>query len=253
MKVAITTDTHAGYTSTQSLLTMLGNIKIENPDVLIHCGDVQSNNFYQQCSFWDIVRGYLPDCKIISVLGNHDWWDNGYGNEEGDEEKSTTCQEVLDRVNLIYKEFNIHHASENLIIDNVAFSGFDGWYSDKDHYHATNDKSCIPHYYISEKRWLENRNMKQFQDCKSFLEKFDGTKVVVTHFGITPECKEDWKSQGSTCYFGNHQEFFNQLNFVDYIFYGHSHQFVDVEYGKTKVVNAGSDYDFPRYEIRDIV
>lgn len=253
MKVAITTDTHAGYTSIQAIKYMLENIQKENPRVLVHCGDVQSNNFYQQCAFWEMVREYLPNCEIISVMGNHDWWDNGYGNAEGDEKKATNCQEILDRISLIYKEFNIHHASENLIIDNIAFSGFDGWYSDFNHYHSTNDKSCIPHYYISERRWLEKRSKEQFESCKNFLKTFESTKVVVTHFGITPECEDDWKSQNSNCYFGNYQEYFQQLDFVDYIFYGHSHQFVDVEYGKTKVVNAGSDYDFPRFEVRDIV
>lgn len=248
MKVAITTDTHFGYTSTKVLASMLQKIKAEEPKILIHCGDVSTTNYHEQEEFWKLTREVLLDCIIITVMGNHDWWDSNY---EGI--KLSSCDQLFSKVKGIYKKYDIHHASENLIIDNVAFSGLDGWYSDPYVHRETNDKNRIPHFYTTERRWLEKRNLNQFEDCKNFLKNHKGTKVLITHFGFTPEAMNDWKAYQSRDYFGNFQDFFNKVDFVDYIFYGHSHRYTIEKFGKLEALNVGSDYGYPRFEIRNIV
>lgn len=252
MKIAITTDTHYGTTKNPALEISLLDMKLHNPEVFIHCGDVSSSNVLEHEKYWILAREILGDkIPIITVMGNHDWWDRYYDEEVPSVRPKDPSDLWENFVKPMYKRYNIHHASENLIINDVGFTGIDGWYSDPDYIYETNDSKRIPQFYINSS-YLSKRSDEQFKSSLDFLQSFTGKKVFITHFGITPECKNDWKSNNSDFYFGNNQKYFDFLQDCNYLLYGHSHIKVDTVYNNIRVINAGSDYFFPKFRILDI-
>lgn len=258
MKIAITTDTHYCKSTHSTSRYMLEHIKKFNPEILIHCGDVSSSNYPEQEAFWKLTRETLGlDVKIVTVMGNHDWWDRYYDDEDTSKIiRPSNPEQLFSLVKEVYCKYNIHHASENLVFDQIAISGYDGWYGDKEVPHkATRDSKVIPHYYGEGETWLYNRNFKDFDNAIAFLnsKKAENKKTfLVTHFGITPECADDWKSKIGKEYFGNNPRFSQFIENVDYLCYGHSHQEVDFIFKTTRVLNSGSDYYFPKYITLDI-
>lgn len=263
MTIAITTDTHYCLSTHDCNILMLEQLKLENPHILLHCGDVSNSNWYEQKQYFELVRNILGNILIVTVNGNHDWWCKYYDIDPTklNIEKIHNCEDILKVLQKeVYGPLDIHHASENLThYENgkkIYISGFDGWYSDLNvPRRITNDYKKIPQYYINGGNYLNTRSVIGFEKSIEFLNKVDdGIKILMTHFGFTENCTKDWKSRDTGNYFGNNPKFENYIDNVDYLFYGHSHIEDDSisKNNHTKILNTGSDYDNPKYRILEI-
>ena len=93
---------------------------------------------------------------------------------------------------------------------------------------------------------MKSVSEKAFVNILNVLEKDKNSKkIVVTHFGVNDK---NWKGEN----FSADPKILDFLkNKVDYLFVGHSH--LKEKTGKRPVIiNVGSDYNFPAYEIIDI-
>ena len=259
MKIAITTDTHYCKVFHSIIVKMLEEIKKNDPDILIHCGDVASTNWLEQKLFWSLAREILGKKIImITVKGNHDWWDKYYDIDPAalGIKRPQSFEDIIEiHQKEIYDVFNIHHASENITIDRIHFSGFDGWYQDKEvPFRFTKDSKMIPRYYVDSSQW-DKHNVKGFENALNFLNKQTGKKILITHHSFTECAVFDWKNEDSRIkhYFGNNLRYEIFIDNIDYLFYGHTHVEMDSisKNGHTKVINVGSDYYYPKYKIME--
>jgi hypothetical protein len=168
----------------------------------------------------------------------------------------------------ILKKFDIVYLFDGMELQEekktLLIQGFDGWYRD-DVY--TNDKNYIPGFQTLGMEWLQKRSHFQFgeviQSLKEAKDKGNIT-MLVTHFGfIAEDAENDWKSRSAQGpfgklqepqYFGANLKYEDYLDKVDYMLYGHSHSAFagTAKNGTTKVLNVGSDYELPKYQILEV-
>ena len=270
MKIIVTTDTHWGFTiiGDQANITMLNKIKDEKKDALLHCGDWGSTSFADRYNYWKLVRSTLgKDLPIGTIMGNHDWWAGQFFRLYA---TPISPYEVYLQNMDILKEFDIVPLFDEMELQEeggktLFIKGFDGWYRDDV---RTNDQNYIPGFRPLGIEWLQKRSHNQFGDCiKSIGEAKDKGNItmLVTHFGfIEEDAKNDWKARSSAMdtfgramepqYFGNNLKYEDFLDKVDYMCYGHSHSpFSGVaKNGTTKILNVGSDYEMPEYQILEV-
>ena len=253
MKITITGDTHYGFSrhGNEANEKMLESIGKENPDILIHTGDYGSVSLDEREAYWKKTREILgTSILIIAVNGNHDYWDATH--------KVNSVMDITKINTRIFEKYSIYHPYTTIIINGISIRGFDGWYfSDV----RTNDPNYIPHYFPEGVKWLRDKSDKEFGSLLPLFKKDKergDTTILVTHFGFIAN-DDDWKSResrvlGQKQYFGGNPKYENYLDDVDYLLYGHSHhEFEGVaSNNKTKVINAGSDYEFPYYKILEI-
>jgi predicted phosphodiesterase len=270
MKLAITTDTHHGFSKgdkrepdlqEKENARILQEISAQKPDLFIHLGDFGSHCVSNRRDYWSLVRSTpgMADIPCLTVMGNHDWWEQIHSTQNYHPE------DTLAEMRGIFKEYNITYLGDGSIYqkDHILIGGTDGWYYVDP---STNDRDRIPGYnYRDGKRWLKDRNNKDFTkllldfEHAKTLASPSLTTILITHFGFLKECADnDWKSvstHGPTGeYFGANPGFEDHLENVDYLFFGHSHQYFDgfAKNGKTKAHNPGSDYTEPKYTFLEV-
>jgi predicted phosphodiesterase len=264
--IAILTDSHFGFNAGLKApnMDLLEQLKLENPQMILHCGDTCLTNYLEAWEYWKLVRSYFPDITIGTVLGNHDMWDKLYNTLEipmdilETYKKSHSPLEVIEHHKKILKEFDIKYLPEDPIHKKgISIIGVDGWYSDPDvPFHETNDHARIPHYHLPEgHQWLCSRSHEQFGKAIGYLgaaRPEAKTTVLVTHFGFTREATEkDWKNFGGAAYFGNSPIYEEMIDSVDFLFFGHSHVAYQgkAHNGHTNVINIGGTYGDPMSSI----
>ncbi len=253
MKIIITGDTHYGYSrhGNDENVKMIESIKKENPDILIHTGDYGSSSLDEREEYWRVTRGILGSIVIIAVNGNHDYWDATH--------KVNSIMDITESNIKVFEKYSIYHPFTNIVIKGISIRGMDGWYfSDV----RTHDPNYIPHYFPEGVKWLRDKSDMEFDSLLPLFKKDKqrgDTTILVTHFGFIANDDDDWKSResrifGQKQYFGGNPKYENYIDDVDYLLYGHSHhEFEGVaSNGKTKVINAGSDYEFPNYRILEV-
>lgn len=84
MKIAVLTDLHVGspHMSIERLRTVVERTNAEQPDLIIILGDfvidgVVGGRFVEPEAIADVLRDLRATSGIITVLGNHDWWNDG--------------------------------------------------------------------------------------------------------------------------------------------------------------------------------
>ena len=272
MRIAVTTDTHWGHSEYGDLenLRMLGVIKYEKPDILIHCGDENSSCYPQRVDYWSKVRNIFPNLWIGAVFGNHSFWQGSFHNlllsveELNNYRKPSNPEEIVNQNLDILKKYDISYIPNGFEFasSKVFISGCDGWYYEDDS-KLTNDSRFITGYkdVVTGRNWIIKRFDEQFQ--KSIAEvnehKAEGyTTIMVSHFGMIKKAAEhDYKSNsmfGNHDYMGANPKYEQFMDNVDWYFYGHSHQYYDdyADNTKTRVLNIGSDYEFPKFQLFDI-
>lgn len=241
LKIAVTTDTHMGhhFKTILKIEKMLKKLMTEKFDILIHCGDWVSSKQRQLETSFKLFRKIIPkEIPILAVIGNHDFW-NG-------DEKFKNSSLMLENHNRLFQEYDIHYLENGpFIFQNVGFYGFNGWYHSTRP--ATNDTRWMPRFFegLDPHVYFNNIARKKAFELLN-LELLYEKNVLVTHFPFFT----DHIKYAEFCADMNYMDPFTEK--FDLMLVGHSHKECDWVKNKCRVVNAGSDYNFPRYKIVDL-
>lgn len=242
MKLAVFNDPHRGFSTKTSLLQdkVFESIDQSTVDAVLVVGDWGTTKTDHVRGAFKAFRKAFPDKPIMGVLGNHDFWDP-HGSIVG-------IQNLIARY---ASESNIHLLELNpLEIGNVLFMGFNGWFAHTDPQQEPKEEDM---YLMGEPR--RGKRIRPFVDGVKtdfyfrkkaeegleFILKQDpkGKKTVVaSHF---PCVLETMGNQVNHC--GNPEHGKKLIDKgIDYLFFGHTHEYVDLTINKTRIVNVGSGY-----------
>lgn len=259
MKLVITGDTHYGFSDqTHDILDAFWErVKAEKPAIVLHAGDWGTSNPKEvELAVLQVVnvfqRGPRWPLNFVSVMGNHDYW-----NDERTTEDVLRVQErfshMVQRVALASGNGNIStahltgtRASVELrkgLPKMLRIYGQSGWYSHPNP--PTKDVMYMNPWVVSPglamsafeflKGQAENRmrlilNQVDLKDCNIYLTHLPGGEP----FGSDPHMMELMAKR------------------FDVIVRGHSHKAEDFVWHKARVLNAGSDYDDPQYLVLNL-
>lgn len=199
--------------------------------MLILAGDLASTKQSEVASSLKFFRELAKDRPILLVIGNHDLWSK----------EKTPITRILEKHKEIYEKYKISYLPDSpVVIDNVLFVGWDGWYANFPY--ESKDFKWIAGFTenLPTDAWLRNRNVDQITTALKALENHpDKKRVAITHFPCVAEL-------GLSEFCGPNLSF-HLRGMTDILCMGHSHQRVEgmVAAGLT-LYNAGSDYDKPR-------
>lgn len=248
MKIALTTDTHYGFLGDKTrrqhelfLKKLSLAIKEEGCVALCHTGDWATHKHSQLEKTFAQFREYI-DCPIFTVFGNHDFWN------EKNKYKPLPWEKLLSNQDELLKKYNITHVGKNpTVLNNVLFAGFDGWYHHPNP--PTNDLKFLP-------QWAEGENIhslmnkKAYNDLNNLLYKLNDFQyekaVCLTHFPPFCENPKYIDHNANPAYLDIIAESFHVL------MVGHSHQTQDFFKGNLRILNAGAEYNAPRFIIVEI-
>lgn len=189
-------------------------------------------------------------------------WDQESWNQKNKKyNKKTSYEQMKSQQREWFEELNVHYLQDSEFIykDEVVFYGYDGWYRDLNP--PSNDKYWMPPFakMCPINQYLNYRATKTLDAILMSAEGMKRLKpnlkfVCATHHSLTPYRGGADTMNGDP----RHLDFLSE-NF-DLVLNGHSHQEVDqiheYVFGNTvhscRVVNAGSDYDKPKYKIIEI-
>ena len=246
MKIALVSDLHYGFSANTSntINKFFRKLAKEKPDIVVVAGDTASVCQHQYKRCFETLRENL-DSHILTVRGNHDLWDGKHKKDPRSGQR--TLQEIYDYQEMVHKVNHIHHLDEPFVYDNVTFFGFDGWYSVANP--GTNDWRWIPkqHQDCPVPTYLCS---KGFKDFDRVLEQYDFYKndinILVSHFPSVHGPGQIKELNASPGFVEEIQKRF------DVCMNGHTHRFLDLQVGKTRYLNCGSDYNKPKRIILDI-
>ena len=121
MKIAFTTDTHLvlgyeGMTTEAQLLALRDDIHAEEPDVIIHGGDIGEVRIDQRNITEVLLRLGETNIECVGICGNHDLWTN-----PGPVTSAVLWSEVIPKMFKDHGWTYLEH--ENWIKDGVAIVG----------------------------------------------------------------------------------------------------------------------------------
>ena len=256
VKFLLTSDTHYGYNHKthrihEKFLTEIKEaIDIEEISAVIHAGDWSVNRQDQFYRTMKMFREYIdPRIPILCVRGNHDFWDYPDGYKVP---RKRLWGELANIHREWFKELNVHHLEEGpYTVKDVIVCGFDGWYN-----HAnppTNDETqiigniegCPAMVYHSSRAYKElcrvldtETNGHEKSICVSHFPPFGGDKKGLSERDLT--------------YSANPRYLDPITEKFDVFCVGHSHRHVDRIENNCRLLNAGSDYNLPKFLIFDV-
>lgn len=258
MKVILTSDTHYGFyvnRTAKILNKFVKKIKDEKPDVVLHAGDWGSTQQKEVESCLKLFRRELgTELPIVGTVGNHD-----YANL--DKKRYATLKLVEQNVQNLFDKYNIasHYKSND-----VEIFAYNSWY--KGNNPPSNDHRWMPPLktVTFEDKWSGDyiRNMhqylleKSYVNCENTCELIKAStakhKVVVTHFEPIGEYRDgDRMYEGMKGSIAEYEKLIEAGATI--LCYGHSHRQSDaIRIKGVRVVNCGSDYNFPAYSILDL-
>lgn len=248
MKVAITTDTHYGFMGDRTrkrhklfLEKLQKAMADEDVKILIHTGDWITHRHEQLEKTFAQFRDYIS-CPILTVFGNHDFWNEKRKN------KMISWENLLRSQAESLAKYNITHVGVNpVVIEGYLFAGFNGWY--KSHNPPSNDLNCMPHS-IEGKPTHAYLSDKAYSDLNQLIYSLDNFKyqkaVCLTHFPPFVDNEHYAEMCANPRYLEVIKEHFQVL------VVGHSHQTQDFMDESLRILNAGAEYNEPRFIIVDI-
>ena len=260
VKFLLTSDTHYGFNhkTHQRHETFLEGVQLaikeEGVNCVVHAGDWSVNKQDQFYRTMKMFRKYIPlDIPIVCVRGNHDFWD--YAKDYGYTSSGRKMHwgEMQQAHNKWFEEFNIHHLESGpFIVEDVIVCGFDGWYGQANP--PTNDESqmigniegCPTMVYHSSRAYKELMRVLD-TDTDAYAK-----AVCVSHF---PPFGGDYKNghdPKDLRYSANPRYLDPITEKFDVFCMGHSHGHVDRIDNNCRLLNAGSDYNLPKYLIFDV-
>lgn len=245
MKVGLISDLHYGITSSEDIVKTIENLKNEQPDVIVNCGD-DSGGF---CGYVGVTwvastmrKLFGHEVPILHVMGNHDYWAGPKGRYWA--RNLRRVKEGLLKYSIISLDQLGHYN-----INNVFFFGNSGWYSNPNP--PTIDKNFMPSTWYR-KPLSEFLHYKKTEKVVSLLldkgVPAGYTPVFVSHFPVI-NTGPDYKGRFED--FSWDTAFLRDLLFeagVKHFLCGHSH---GVHRGPLRY-ESGSDYYKPAYSILEI-
>lgn len=241
MKIALTSDTHwaaYGQTTVKRTRKMWQRLAEEDFDILIHAGDWCTKDARKQMRRAVIQCRRYIDKPILTILGNHDFWDN----------PRIDPRQMLLKHSATFEKHNVHYLLDNpFYYKDFVFVGFDGWYNNINP--PTNDSYWMPMYVegVPIHKWMNKKIDDDFGRVISYMES-NKRVVCVTHFSpfVRPD---DYKGKD----FSANE---NYLPFItdksEYLLLGHSHAALRVIKEGCIIIECGSDYNEPTYLIEEI-
>lgn len=238
MKFLLTSDTHYGFDKSTHRVheKFLKKLSEQDFDVLIHAGDIQSDKQHQLPRTLTMFRNAIGDKPFLLVRGNHDFWDA--------EELTMDGMNLFRSHEEIFSQLNIHHLDTPWEKDYIVVAGFDGWYGSL--IPPTNDEFWVPkfngercHDYLSKKA---HKDLERLND----LDKQGRQLICVTHF-------PPFELHGTRSEMSANPRYMDVITTkADVLCVGHSHQAADFRHNGCRVLNAGSDYNNPKFIIFEV-
>jgi hypothetical protein len=186
------------------------------------------------------------------VRGNHDFWDYAKNYGYTSSGRKLLWGEMQQQHKKWFKELNVHHLEEGpYVVDDVIVCGFDGWYGQGNP--PTNDEAmivgniegCPAMVYHSSRAYKELCRVLD-TDTDSYAK-----AICVSHF---PPFGGDKKglSERDLSFSANPRYFDPITEKFDVFCVGHSHMRVDRIDNNCRLLNAGSDYNLPKFVIFDV-
>lgn len=242
MKIALTSDTHAGLDGRTEakhykFWKKLG--AVPGVDLMIHAGDWATNRQRQISKSMETLRKHIS-WPIACVFGNHDYWrDKEDGEDYG-------IGEIMALHTMACDKYKIHYLETGpLIIGDHIILGFDSWYRTWNP--PTNDKNWMPifHEGVPVHTWMGHR-ASQSLDRLLLTDTEAYRKVVcVTHF---PPYTHD-RDYEEFCAPAKYLNFLTEK--ADILCMGHSHKLDIQVINDCQMLNSGADYNRPRALIFD--
>ena len=230
MKIAVTSDLH--YKGVDHFLKVFfEDLKEEEFDIFVEAGDLKHTRNTDMLDAFRLIRKHVH-CPYYRVNGNHDFW----GLEPYPEMMAFQKQ--------WHKDYNVMYLPDQPYKDDdILITGFDGWY--KTNYPSSKDRGQLPIGISMEA--LMQKATRDFDEKMEFLKTFNGKRVMVTHFAT-----HKLHPLLNPLMNGPPWMFDEMVKEVDLLIEGHSHFPYDKKVDRCRIVNAGSDYDVPRYKIVEI-
>lgn len=240
MKALILTDLHRGYTDNTPRIHDKAFAYInsnERFDMVLVSGDLGTSKLKDVSNCFKALRKAFPKIPILVVLGNHDLWDKTY----------RSLRQKIEKIKDFAEEFDIQLLENNpWENENLIIMGYDGWY--KYDPIQSRDAEFMRHMFIEDTpqfHWLRQKADAAVNFILDYDRKNKKT-IVMTHFPIIDELIDIPELSGNPM----HGQVL--LPISDVIIFGHSHLAVDEMIGKTRVINAGSDYNAVRYKVIEL-
>ena len=250
MRIAQTSDTHLGITKEAALRRMLNDLKKEEFDILVHCGDYSGGTIGHRTlrATVRLIREAFPEKPFVSVCGNHDLWSNPRGLEH--------FRTNYDAIVSCFKEHGVHFLDEDgpyihPAFPNHTFIGHTGWYSNP--HPPTNDENFLPtglegdtNRYLLRK--AEDTLVAQTGLIGTGWRDGVDTLIFVSHFPVVntgPDYKGPFELYSWNA---NISKWLAEDFGCRHFLCGHAHQ----RHEGPLRWEAGSDYYKPRYQIIEV-
>lgn len=262
MIIALTTDTHFGASNNTQKIheKFLKKLMQEKFDVLVHTGDIASHKQKQLYRSLHMFKEALGEIPFLFVLGNHCLWDQDSWNN-GRYNKRTSYEEMKSTQREWFEELKVHYLQDSPFKygDEAIFYGYDGWYLNLPP--PSNDKNWMPSVakLCPIDQYLSYRANKSLDAILASAEEAKRLNpniktICATHHSLT-QYRGGFDTMGGN---PRHLDFLSEN--MDYVLNGHSHQEVDQVHEfingnmvhSCRIINAGSDYDKPKYKIIEI-
>lgn len=254
---ALTSDTHYGFNHKthrihERFLTILSEaVEADGVKCVIHAGDWSCNKQDQFYRTMKMFRKYIgEEIPIACVRGNHDFWDHVDGYKVA---RKRHFGELSNIHRSWFEEHNIHHLETGpLVVGDVIVCGFDGWYGRADpptkdaEKMIDNIEGCPGMMYHSSRAYKELSRVLD-TDISDYAK-----AVCVSHF---PPMGGDWKNgyDPKDVSFSANPKYLKPItDKFDVFCMGHSHGHVNRIENNCRLMNAGSDYNTPRFLLFNI-
>lgn len=249
MKLILTSDTHYGIDGKTHAAhekfwrRMAKTIEKENVRALIWAGDLASTRQRNLARTIQHAREHVK-IPILLVRGNHDWWD---GLDPHDDSAYRRQFSLLNQQHqVLFGKYDVVHLEDGpYVIDDVIFCGWDGWYGappqTNDARFMFNDvEGCPMHVFMSNRAW------RKFDEVMLVdVEKYRAA-VAVTHHNPYMEDLAYSDMCANLKFFEMIKEKF------DVFCCGHSHKAKDRVEDECRVLNAGAEYNGPKFVLFEV-
>jgi predicted phosphodiesterase len=197
-------------------------------DIVIDVGDtVQAYYLFEPAL--KMLRKYIPDKPILTILGNHDIWQYP--------KATLSYLEVVSKIRNVFEKFDIHYLEDGPYTGtDFTVHGYDGWYWNPRP--ETRDLQFMPEFIegVPVHEYLYNKNVAKINMLNRTIEKNTGKKIImVSHFDMSGHSLA-----------GDIRWLDMIRNKADILCHGHSHKFAFIDNDNDmRVYNPGSDYNDP--------